>query len=150
MYVKIINNQVSIFPYNMDNLRRENPTVSFPAIVPESTLVKYGVYLVSYQNNPTYNFKTQKVIASDIPVLIDNKWTITRSVIDLTDEEIEENTIKQSEIVREQRNILLIETDYHALSDNTMSDEITVYRQALRDITSQTGFPYSVEWPIKP
>jgi hypothetical protein len=36
------------------------------------------------------------------------------------------------------------------LSDVTMSAAMTTYRQALRDITDQEGFPYSVTWPTKP
>ena len=38
--------------------------------------------------------------------------------------------------LREKRNNLLAETDYLALSDQTMSAEMTTYRQALRDITN--------------
>ena len=38
--------------------------------------------------------------------------------------------------LRAKRNQLLAETDYLALSDNTMSAEMTTYRQALRDITN--------------
>ena len=52
--------------------------------------------------------------------------------------------------LRGQRDQLLKETDWMALSDVTMSSEMTSYRQALRDITDQTGFPYSVIWPTKP
>ena len=52
--------------------------------------------------------------------------------------------------VRSQRNSLLAETDYLALSDNTLSSDMAAYRQALRDITSQSGFPASVTWPTKP
>ena len=37
--------------------------------------------------------------------------------------------------LRAKRNKLLADTDYLALSDNTMSAEMTTYRQALRDIT---------------
>ena len=37
--------------------------------------------------------------------------------------------------LRQKRNALLSATDYLALSDNTMSDDVKVYRQALRDIT---------------
>jgi hypothetical protein len=54
------------------------------------------------------------------------------------------------EEIRQERNRLLVETDYLALSDNTMSAAMTTYRQALRDITNQSGFPTSVTWPIKP
>jgi hypothetical protein len=28
-----------------------------------------------------------------------------------------------------------------------MSEAMTTYRQALRDITAQTGFPWTIEWP---
>jgi hypothetical protein len=52
--------------------------------------------------------------------------------------------------IRNQRNRLLQDTDWMALSDNTMTPEWASYRQALRDITDQTGFPYSVVWPTKP
>jgi hypothetical protein len=38
--------------------------------------------------------------------------------------------------LRSERNRLLAETDYLALSDNTMSSEMTTYRQELRDITN--------------
>ena len=55
-----------------------------------------------------------------------------------------------SESVRSERNILLAETDYLALSDNTLSSDMSTYRQALRDITSQAGFPTDVTWPTKP
>jgi len=37
-----------------------------------------------------------------------------------------------------------------ALSDNTLTPEWSTYRQALRDITEQEGFPYQVTWPTKP
>jgi len=36
--------------------------------------------------------------------------------------------------LREKRNALLLETDFYALSDVTLSDDMTTYRQALRDL----------------
>lgn len=52
--------------------------------------------------------------------------------------------------VRQERNSLIEETDYLALSDNTMTSDMQTYRQALRDIPSQSGFPTNVTWPTKP
>ena len=43
---------------------------------------------------------------------------------------------RSMEILRDQRNDLLAETDFHALSDVTMSPEMETYRQELRDITN--------------
>ena len=36
---------------------------------------------------------------------------------------------------------MLIETDHYAMSDRTMSDEMRTYRQALRDVPTQSWFP---------
>ena len=52
--------------------------------------------------------------------------------------------------LREKRNQLLAETDYLALSDVTMSDEMKTYRQALRDLPANTSDPANPTWPTKP
>ena len=57
------------------------------------------------------------------------------------------------EDLRAKRNNLLAETDFHALSDNTMSADMTTYRQSLRDITNgltTVENVNSVTWPTKP
>jgi len=51
---------------------------------------------------------------------------------------------------REKRNALLAETDYLALSDQTLTDDMKTYRENLRAIPEQAGFPNSVSWPTKP
>ena len=53
-------------------------------------------------------------------------------------------------LVRSERDSLLAATDWTANSDVTMSDEMRAYRQALRDVPSQAGFPDNVTWPVKP
>jgi hypothetical protein len=52
--------------------------------------------------------------------------------------------------VRETRNKLLADTDWWALTDHVMTPEQTAYRQALRDITTQDGFPNNVIYPPLP
>jgi len=57
------------------------------------------------------------------------------------------------EDLRAKRNKLLADTDYLALSDNTMSAEMTTYRQSLRNITNgltTVEDVNSVTWPTKP
>jgi hypothetical protein len=64
-----------------------------------------------------------------------------------------EDQVKQDAgdiLVRPKRDQLLAETDVWALSDRTMTVEQTAYRQALRDITDQAGFPTDITWPTKP
>jgi hypothetical protein len=53
---------------------------------------------------------------------------------------------------RKTRNALLSETDWWAVSDRTMTDDQTAYRQALRDITTHANWPVlnDSDWPAKP
>lgn len=52
--------------------------------------------------------------------------------------------------LRTERNKRLADTDYLALSDNTMTSAQTTYRQALRDITDKATSLADVTWPEKP
>jgi hypothetical protein len=55
--------------------------------------------------------------------------------------------------LRAKRNSLLASTDYLALSDNTLSSEMSAYRQSLRDLTeglSTVEQVNSVVFPVKP
>jgi hypothetical protein len=57
------------------------------------------------------------------------------------------------ETLRAKRNKLLADTDYLALSDNTMTEEVKTYRQKLRDITEGLTTVEQVEavvFPTKP
>jgi len=55
--------------------------------------------------------------------------------------------------LRQERNKKLSETDFHALSDNTMSEDMTTYRQNLRDLTDGISTVEDINnltWPTKP
>jgi len=90
-----------------------------------------------------------------------SKIAINGIVRDMTAEEISTYELDQQtnrfqmamETLRGTRNSLLAETDYLALSDQTMSAEMTAYRQALRDITNGLTTVADVEavvFPEKP
>jgi len=51
---------------------------------------------------------------------------------------------------RATRDRLIAETDWMALSDVQMTDGWAAYRQALRDVPEQPGFPDNIDWPEKP
>jgi len=92
------------------------------------------------------------------------KKMVNGVLVDMTPEEITEKEQdiatwnegafdRSMENLRFKRNNLLAETDYLALSDQTMSAEMTTYRQALRDITNGLTTVADVEavvFPTKP
>ncbi len=55
---------------------------------------------------------------------------------------------------RSQRDALIAATDYLMATDYPLTDEkrqeLTAYRQALRDVPEQSGFPTEIVWPVKP
>jgi hypothetical protein len=56
----------------------------------------------------------------------------------------------KAESVRSERDQKLKDTDWMGMSDVTMSAEWATYRQALRDIPLQEGFPNEITWPTEP
>ena len=60
------------------------------------------------------------------------------------------NTAALAATERAKRTALLMETDHYALADVTMPDAMKTYRQALRDVPQQAGFPSNITWPDKP
>ena len=58
--------------------------------------------------------------------------------------------LEQLKALRQRRNQLLTETDYLALVDSTLTDEMQAYRQALRDLPANTVDPANPVWPVKP
>lgn len=60
--------------------------------------------------------------------------------------------LRLAQIVRLDRNRRLVETDWSQLADvpQPVKDKYTEYRQALRNVPQQDGFPDNIIWPIKP
>lgn len=53
---------------------------------------------------------------------------------------------------RAKRNQLLLDTDWTQTPDipQTVKNKYAAYRQALRDVPQQAGFPDNIQWPVKP
>ena len=150
MFVKI-NNGVAQ-DYTIGQLRKDNPNTSFPRIITEELLAEYGVYPAVHGAMPSYNETTQKVTQNAAATEVDGVWTYGYTVEALTDEEVTAVLAQKASGVRAVRDAKLAETDWHALSDVTMSAEMAAYRQALRDITSHANFPnlQDADWPVAP
>jgi hypothetical protein len=78
------------------------------------------------------------------------KWDGSQWVNEVIPVEPEPEPTPQDVLVRNVRDSLLAATDWAASSDLILSDEMRTYRQALRDVPSQVGFPDDVTWPVKP
>ena len=150
MYVKVEGGVVEAFPYEQRELKRDNPNTSFPRSMSDAQLAEYGLYPVSPREIPQpFDPLTQNAEVIN-PVLEAGVWVQTWSITAASSSEIEQRTADLIQNLKGQRDQYLSETDWMALSDNILTSEWASYRQALRDITSQGGFPFSVTWPTKP
>lgn len=114
----------------------------------------WPVYPTTPNLTPALN---QKVVEST-PVLNsqDNKYYQTWVLVELTRQEIEEKTKQRWEEVRRARNHALAQADIMVLPDlweRYTPEQRTIwsnYRQALRDIPTENGDPFSIVWPEHP
>lgn len=153
MYIKVTNNVIEKYPYTIGQLIIDNPFVSFPAEISEQTLEDYGVFPVNL-TIPTQSPDVRKEVVEDTPARIDGKWFQTWKLVDIDEKEFERKTaIKRGE-VRRIRDSLLSQSDWSQMTDTPITDDqrrlwIT-YRQALRDVPQQEGFPWHIVWPTLP
>lgn len=109
----------------------------------ENSAYKVNVWL-------PYDSLTEKLVPC-APYIQDG-WAYTVEVEPKTQEEIDADTETEAVKVRAIRNGLLADCDWTQGKD--ISDSISIpwatYRQQLRDVPSQAGFPYNVTWPTKP
>jgi hypothetical protein len=145
MFVKIDNGAAQ--NYTIGQLRKDNPNTSFPRSIPDELLADYDVYRAVHGTMPSYDENTQRVVQDDAATLVGGVWTYAYTVQSLTAEEIAAVSAQKASGVRAIRDEKLAATDWHALSDVTMSAEMASYRTALRDIPQQDGFPETITWP---
>lgn len=147
LHALIKNGKVIEYPYDLSKLRK---SVSLPKEPSMELLEEHGVIVVQESQKPDVDY-TKNVIEGS-PKLIKGKWNQTWTVTPATKEEILSRTEFQASIVKTRRNNLLLQSDWTQLPDvpiNT-SSQWENYRAKLRDITRQSGFPWSVEWPTSP
>lgn len=144
MFAKVENEQIIKFPYTIQELRADFPNVSFPANTPPSVLAQYGLVSVLIEDVPAHNVATHKVKKKD-PVKLNGQWISQWEVIQHEHDRAASN-------IRSQRNTKLSETDWTQVKDipEEVSQAWGAYRQALRDIPQQEGFPFNVVWPEAP
>lgn len=152
MYAKVNNQTVEQYPFSLHTLRLENPNTSFPdnLEVDHASLAEYGVYRVFPTQRPEFNDRTQKVVEL-APQHNGEQWVQSWDVVDLSESELAAIAASQAAAVRAERNRRLTETDWTQVADAPVDQQAWAgYRQALRDITAQAGFPFDIEWPVAP
>ena len=82
---------------------------------------------------------------------IDGKWYTKYSVTDMDDEAKTAKDAEQAKSVRTTRDEKLKDSDWTQVADAPVDKTVwATYRQELRDLTKQSGFPWEVTYPTQP
>ena len=126
--------------------RLRHKHTSFPRIIDEPLQEEFGIDMIfegpQHQGPPPYSYTYRDGIEE-----INGKW-YTKYTIGQRDKEEIDN--QYAENIRNRRDTLIKESDWRAVSDRQLEPEWKEYRQALRDISKQEGFPHDVKWPTDP
>ena len=147
-YAKIEDNEIIEYPIYEGDLKLlvgyvDNPDIPFEC--PE------GYVAIEDVLYPDVEIDHTQTIVDDTPQLIDGKWTRVWTIRNLTEDELNARIEFKSEQVRNTRNQLLFATDWTQIGDSPVDSSIWLeYRQQLRNIPQQSGFPWEVEWPNEP
>ena len=150
--------------------RRHHANTSFPRVWTQDTLDSLmldAVFPTPQPDAGQYQTAVRDGVEQDARGNWIERWTIRDMFADYTDDEGVTHTKAEQEqayqagldataaaSARAERDRLLAETDWivvmNAEKETPVPTEWATYRQALRDITNQQGFPHTINWPTKP
>ena len=147
-------------------IRKLNPNVSLPKVWNSNVYDTLGIDPVLETPKPETTGDYKVVVRDGAEQDANNNWVqawVERDMFSDTTEDGVTTTkaeheaayqarldTEAAERVRSERDQKLKDTDWMGMSDVTMSTEWATYRQALRDVPSQAGFPNTITWPDEP
>ena len=130
--------------------RALHPNTSFPPQIDEAILNAFGADVVfeGAQAQPT---RYQTAFRDGVTQDNQGRWFTKYSVADMDDEAKAVLDAQQAASQRTSRDEKLKASDWTQVADSPVDKALwATYRQALRDVTAQEGFPWNVVWPTAP
>ncbi len=143
-------------------IRKLNPNVSLPKVWNDNVHDALGVDPVFETPKPDTTGDYKVVVRDGAEQDANSNWVqkwVEQDMFADTDDatKAEQEAAYQAlvdaeaaESVRADRDARLAKTDWMGMSDVTMSADWATYRQGLRDVPAQSGFPHTITWPSEP
>ena len=130
--------------------RSEFPNTSFPQPLTPDVIDDFGFDPVLEGPQPTlvppYQYAQRDGVVEE-----NGQWFTHYIAVTPDDEQKAAMDAEQAKRVRDDRNKRLADCDWTQLSDAPVDRDVwAAYRQDLRDVSLQPGFPWNVEWPLPP
>ena len=139
------------YPYTLTDLKRANKGTSWPKTISDEVAASFGVVPVTPAPQPadSYQINLERTAIKQGDAWIE-QWIETPA----TPEQIAERTAAKASDVRADRNQRLSDCDWTQLADSPLDADAKLawqlYRETLRMVPQQPGFPWQVEWPPVP
>jgi hypothetical protein len=125
------------------------PNTSLPVPLTEAAINGLGGDIVFEGPQPVAT-RYQTVVRQGV-IQLGDKWYTNYVAVDLSPEACTALDEQQASAVRADRNARLAACDWTQVADAPVDKTVwATYRQELRDISSQPGFPWEITWPTSP
>jgi len=134
--VKVIDGQPK--PYTEAAFRADNKHTVYGKVVSARHLNAQDVYRVRTLPKPSELGK--RAVPQALPTQVNGEWVLDWDLVPLSADD-----------ARALRDDLLVQSDWTQVSDAPVDQSAwATYRQALRDVPDQDGFPSEIAWPVQP
>jgi len=131
-------------------VRSMYPNTSFPSQWTPALVEELGLDPVFESPTPTTT-RYQVAFKDGVEQDVKGRWLWKWSISEMSDETKAAKDAEQAKNIRSDRDKRLSDTDWTQVADAPVDKAAwATYRQALRDVPSQAGFPYDINWPSKP
>jgi hypothetical protein len=131
-------------------VRSMYPNTSFPSQWTPALVEELGLDPVFESPTPTTT-RYQTAFKDGVEQDAQGRWLWKWSISEMDDEAKAAKDAEQAKNIRSDRDKRLSDTDWTQVADAPVDKAVwATYRQALRDVPAQAGFPYDITWPEKP
>lgn len=131
-------------------VRSMYPNTSFPSQWTPALVEELGLDPVFESPTPTTT-RYQVAFKDGVEQDAQGRWLWKWSISEMDDEAKAAKDAEQAKNIRSDRDKRLSDTDWTQVADAPVDKAAwATYRQALRDVPAQAGFPYDITWPEKP
>lgn len=144
---------VVAYPYNIGMLRRDNPTVSFPANPSDALLAEWNVHPVTPTPQPSYD-PIDEILTEAQPALVSGVWKQAWTVTTASADQSAAARAAFEQTAQEQADALLAASMKQVLEAFELSKKLhadfVAYRAALRNPSTLPGYPAATVFPVFP
>lgn len=153
MLIKLENGSPVGHPVLEGNFRILHPDTSFPAVLTPELVEPFGFGMFEYSQIPEPAHHYDKAVEAQAIRDAQGVWRQVWELVPMSEAERLKADHDQAAIMRHARDMALTRSDFSQMADAPAWVDQAAwaqYRQALRDVPQQGGFPWQVSWPELP